>query len=331
MAKHENSSRPKLSADQVFMVCREFIPVGDLAYHYAEQLRVSGFDAFQPYEDFFRSFAKTPDEFDLHRQIRIERAKILLGNPWPPLNWLPEYRRPLFKSPLLEELRAKRDVENGVPETELAKRYPGGESLWRSEIDPCGRHSAYLEVTHREVYDARWAAAVEAMKLQVQKETRRFATNLSGTHTFDKDGRYALFTAVMERDAEPLGFHYDKRKSRSNFPVFSKAVAGDWDLCWAIEEPNFFYPFEGHFEPYLEIRHRELRGSIRKGTAGEYLHIRYYTSVVPGFFNAYRTFRASDELETMIKAHLCLYGLMAPIIEGGMQKILGESTERSLS
>ncbi len=128
----------------------------------------------------------------------------------------------------------------------------------------------------------------------------------------------------MERDAAALGYQYDRSKSRAYFPVFSKAVTDEWDLCWAIEEPNFFFwnPFEGRFLPHLEIRSRMLRGSVRKGKAGEYLQLRY-VSAVPGFFNAYRTFYNPGELETLIKAHLCLYGLVAPIIEGGLEQVLG--------
>ncbi|HXQ40472.1 MAG TPA: hypothetical protein VN821_04330, partial [Candidatus Udaeobacter sp.] len=166
-------------------------------------------------------------------------------------------------------------------------------------------------------------------KLRVQKEAAYFATDLSKVHLPDRDGRYALFSAVMERDAACLGFRYDKRKSRPNFPVFSKTVAGEWDLCWAIEEPNMFFwsPFEGRFMPHLQVRHRNLRGSASKAEACEYLQIRYAV-VVPGFFNAYRTFRSSDELETMIKAHLCLYRLMAPIIERGLARVLREGVQR---
>jgi hypothetical protein len=64
-----------------------------------------------------------------------------------------------------------------------------------------------------------------------------------------------------------------------------------------------------------------LRGSLSNGKAGEYLHIRY-ANVVPGFFNAYRTFHNLQELEAMVKAHLYLYGLMASVVEGAIEKVM---------
>jgi hypothetical protein len=55
--------------------------------------------------------------------------------------------------------------------------------------------------------------------------------------------------------------------------------------------------------------------------SGEFLHIRYAV-VVPGFLSGYWTFFSLDDLETAIRAHLYLYSLMAPIIEGGITKVL---------
>lgn len=323
MAREIGVSRPRLSFEQAAAVCREFVPIGDRAFDYMEQLQRVGFEAFLPFEAFIVSFAANPGEVDLHRQCQMEMAKTLLGNPWP-LMLVAGRPEEHFRSPLLQTLRAKRDEENGVPENQLGSRYGGGEAWWRSQIDPCRRHIAYFEVNNREIYDAHWAEVVDAMKSQVQEEAERFASDLATTHTFDTNGRYALFTAVMERDAAALGFQYDRAKSHANFPVFSKAINPEWDLCWAIEEPDFLFwnLFEGRFEPYLEVRSRMLRGSVRKGKAGEFLQLRY-ASVVPGFFNAYRTFYSLKELETVIKAHLCLYSLMAPIVQRGLENVLG--------
>lgn len=165
------------------------------------------------------------------------------------------------------------------------------------------------------------------MKIRVQEEAVQFASELSRAHTFDGDGRYKLFSAVMERNATLLGFRYDKQKSRPRFPIFSNAVAGEWDLCWALEEPNMFFwsPFEGKFMPYLEIRHRGRKGSIRNAEPGEFLQIRY-VSAVPGFFNAYRSFHDSTELETVIKAHLFHYAQMAPVVRQVCETVLGAKT-----
>ena len=162
---------------------------------------------------------------------------------------------------------------------------------------------------------------LEAERRALEDEVACHATGLGKIpHTFDNKGRYIFFTAVMERDAAPLGFHYDKPKSRPNYPVFSKPITDDWHLCWVIEEARSFFhsPLEGSFQPYLELRSRQLCGSLAKARSGEFLLIRY-AGVVPGFFNGYWNFFDLEELETVIKAHLYLYGLMAPIIEDGIR------------
>ena len=167
---------------------------------------------------------------------------------------------------------------------------------------------------------------IEAERRVLEDEDQRCATGLGkSTRTFDSNGRYAFFTAVMERDAASLGFRYDKSKSRSNYPVFSKAVTDDWHLCWVIEEPRFFFfsPFEGRFEPFLELRSREL--AKNRPESGELLFIRY-AAAVPGYFSGYREFFDLDQLERAVQAHLYLYSLMAPDVEDGIKKVLGDVT-----
>jgi hypothetical protein len=40
-----------------------------------------------------------------------------------------------------------------------------------------------------------------------------------------------------------------------------------------------------------------------------------YASAMPNFGAAYWMFRNLDQLETIVKAHLCLYGFLEPLIE----------------
>jgi len=229
----------------------------------------------------------------------------------------------LYFSPFLQRLREERDKINGLPVHQLSSRYPGGESAWRREVDPCQRRLIQARVTQRDFHEARWTAMLDEERRTLEHEAARHATGLGRIpHTFDNKGRYAFFAAIMERDAVSYGFHYDKAKSRPNYPVFSRAITEDWHLCWAIEEARAFFhsPFEGRFSPFLEIRGRNLHGTLAKAESGEFLHIRYAT-VVPGFLGGYWKFFDLDELERVIKAHLYLYGLMAPIIESGIKKV----------
>jgi hypothetical protein len=333
VGSRRTKSRPKLSVEQTTKICRALVAIGDEAFRYADRLNDAGYHAFSPRWKFAESFCATQEESELHRKCVIEEAKYLVGWPWPPLHarWTEEERTALYASPLFARLRAERDKENGVPESELARRYPT-ESGWRREIDPCRRRRALEEVNARSVYDERWTSMLEEERRLFEQEVAQHSSKLARAHTFDEAGRYAFFAAAMERDATPLGFRYDKPKSQLNYPVFSKMIARDWDICCSLEEPRMFFrnPFEGRFTPFLALRGRTLRGRADNAQPGEFLQIRY-AGVVPGFFGAYMTYHGLDELETMIKAHLCLYGLMAPIIEGGLKEAFGDESAETAS
>jgi hypothetical protein len=230
----------------------------------------------------------------------------------------------VWPSSYLQKLRSERDKANGVPVHQLSSRYADGEAAVRHHFDPCQRGLVSDSVYNREAHEQRFTAMLDEERQALEEESACRASGLGRLpHTFDNKGRYRFFAAVMEREAAALGFHYDKPKSRPNYPVFSKPMSDEWDLCWAIEEARAFFhsPFEGHFSPYLEIRGRTFRGSVAKGKSGEFLHIRY-ASVVPGFSNGYWTFFDLDQLETAIMAHLHLYSLMASVIEGGIKTVL---------
>jgi hypothetical protein len=321
-----NNSRPRLSFEQANAICRSFVPVGDELFRYMARLREAGFEAFMPTHEFLESFAQSPDELDLHRRCLAEDAKERLGVPL--IRMSDEEVKCIYVSPFLQRLRDERDRVNGVPVRQLSSTYPGGQSVWRREVDPCRRKMIQTEINRRAVYEKQWTAVCNKKRRRLEIEASRYATDLARTQTFDRAGRYAFFSAVMERDSAGAGFRLDKRKSRPGYPIFSKAISDDWDLCWEIEDSQSFFPspFEGRFAPRLGIRHRELRGSLAKIQSGETLHIRY-AGIIPGFFNGYWEFVDLAELETAIKAHLYFYSLMAPIIEEGLQRVLRTATE----
>lgn len=318
----EQSHRPKLSFHQANTLCRKFVPIGEKVFQYMDQLEESGFAAFLPSSKFVDSFAENPEELALHRQCIIETAKERLGQPTPIRIYDEDFKQ-LYFSPFLQRLRAERDRVNGVPVRELGARYPG-DSAWRHEVDPCQRRLVQTAATQRDALEARRNAMCEEETRAFEREVAHHASGLGKARcAFDKRGRYGFFAAVMKRDAVRLGFVYDKSRSRANYPVFSKPMTGDWDLCWVLEESRPFLesPIQGRFVPFLEIRSRTLRGSLAKVESGEFLHIRY-ERIIYGFSTAYWRFRNLDELETVIKAHLCFYSLIAQTIESACQSVL---------
>jgi hypothetical protein len=328
MAKLQDP-RPRLTFEQANALCREFLPIGDHVFDYMAELGKAGFEAFLPRHRFTESFALNREELEVHRRCVGETAKERLGRPWP-MHLSEENLKERYFSPFLQRLRAERDHANGGPENQLSSRYSQSETAWRRELDPCRQRMLQMEINQRETYEVRFTTMLEEEMRALEDECSLHATGLGREpHTFDSKGRYAFFIAVMERDAASLGFHYDRAKSRPNYPVFSKAITKDWHLCWVIEDAQLFFhsPFEGLFAPYLELRGHNLCGKLAKAKSGEFLKIRY-TIAVPSFFNGYWMFFNLDQLETAIRAHLRLYGLIAPIIEGGIRKVLDTGKAR---
>jgi hypothetical protein len=312
--QESSDSRLKLSFAQANLLCRELVPIGDEAFNYMTGLVEAGFGAFLPWHKFVESFAETPEELELHRRCIVENAKERLGQPTPIRIYDEDFKQ-LYFSPFLQQLREQRDQFNDCPARELYNRFKGSES-WRQEFDPCQRRLVQDGVNRKEAHKARFTAMLEAQRQALKDEAENCTSGLGKSHTFDNKGRYFFFRAVMERDAAALGFRYDNARSRPNYPIFSKPMTDDWQLCWAIENARSFVPnqFEGRFEPCLELRNRQLTGSLAKAVSGEFLLFRY-PAVVPGLYSGYREFFDLDQLERQIKAHLYLYNLMAPAFE----------------
>jgi hypothetical protein len=319
-----SNARLRLTFEEANAICREFVPIGDQVFNYMTNLRAAGFHAFLPRHEFIESFAENAKELEIHRRCVVEEAKNRLGVPHP-MRFSAEELKGIYRSSFIQQLEAKRDEANGVPRNQLERRYSVEEAAWRLHYDPCLRRKVRAGYD-REEYKERFEVMLAAERAVFEQEVESHHTGLGRMpHTFDQSGRYAFFSAVMQRDAAAIGFCYDKPKSRQNYPVISKPISRGWDLCWAIEDARSFFrnPLEGQFAPSLELRGRDLCGPLVKVGSGEFLHIRY-AGIVPGFFNGYWKFLDLDQLETAIKAHLHLYGLTASTIEGGIQKVLGK-------
>jgi hypothetical protein len=309
--------RPTLTFFQANELCKKLLPIGDAIWMYAEQLRTAGYSAFDAYSEFLESFGDR-DEIELHRLCAVELAKLRLGQPWP-MKFSPDDRKPLYSSSLLKQLQEKRDAQNGCTRSEIDKKYPGIEALWRREIDPCHRNKTRFEISERSQYQLRWNACMERQRLMIEMETQAHSPVRDDQFEFEMEHRFAKSNEVMGRDSATLGFSYDRKKSREEFPVFSKQLTENWDLCWTLQHTDMFAltPIEGSFAPNLDLRGANIPGDADKARTGEFLLFRYQ-HIVPGFGSAYWKFRSLNELERVVKAHLCMYRLMAPILESSV-------------
>jgi hypothetical protein len=317
----------KLSFKQASLICREFIPIGDALVLHFDSLISANYSAFFPYYQFEQSFCTTEEDIDIHIKCMTEEAKLTLGRPWPlSLRVSPEDRQYIFTSVYIDELCKKRDLANGVPVSQLALVYPG--ELWRAEIDPCKYKMVYARIWNKKSFDEQWAAVRDEQRRRIESEVARHSTGLAGGYKFgEKKDRHQFFKIVMDRNAPLFGFEYDKSKSGAYRAIFTKQINGAWDLCWVIEELRqfCFSPTEGNFELSLEVRGRHLNGTVDNAEPGTFLIIRFQ-NIIPGFLRSYWKFNSFDELETIIKAHLCLYSLFAFVIESGLRRTLGNES-----
>jgi hypothetical protein len=317
MRRRVSRSLTKLSFKQASSACRGLIPIGEALFDHVDSLENASYSAFLPHYTFEQSFCAGGDDFEIHKRCLIEQAKLTLGRPWPlSLRIRREDKQYLFTSPFIEELCKKRDIANGVPVGQLALSYPG--EIWRTEIDPCRYRMQQARMKKRGDFEEQWRIVCEERKRRLDEEvtihSAKFEHYESGLQA-----RHMLFKEVMETNLTTLGFEYDEVKSWTFSNVFTKRVSEDFDLCFVIEDMGQFWfnQMEGNFNLNLEVRNRQLIGSIEDAEPGTYLIIRFQ-QIIPGFIGAYRKFFNLHQLEVIIKAHVFLYGLVRRVIEDAL-------------
>jgi hypothetical protein len=311
-----------ISASLADRICRGLLPLAESAKSLSDRLVDMGFEAHLPWQRFFESFAADEQELLEYRTYRIEQAKEALGRPWPRSMF--DRFIAYFQSDVVKSLREQRDRDNGVDEEQLKDRYPRLEALWRRELTRCDRRRVQLEMQYRKEYERLHNRAEGTSCAALLPEVERWATGVCAANGSSFADPTDSYVAAMELHASRLGFSRDSAKSaRVGVPIFSKPVVAEWDLCWAMEQPQVFIgsPQQNLFAPDLQLRSRRLNGSSDRVPYDRYLTLRYQLAV-PEFNRAYHLFSDFATLETFIRAHLALYELSAPIIEGTIRQCM---------
>ena len=310
-----------LTVEEATEVCRQIRDTAEGLPGYIDALREAGFEAFDPFEEFVESFCDNERELETHRKYRVELGKTQLSDPYP-LNLTLEELHNRYVSPFIRQLRNDLvELNGGVSLDSTLDGFPG--ELWREESSPCERRRVKWMFENQEIYEARWQAVRDDAKAILEGETERHASGLARQFTLEPKGRIAFYKAAMARDAGAYGFVFDKVRSKSGNPVFSKQISDNWSLAIAIKDRDLFFytPFEGRLELDLWLVSASSRGSVDNGKQGEGLLLRIF-GLLPGFIGAYWQFHSLDEMETIIKFHMQLYGLMAPSLEKGIASAL---------
>lgn len=289
----------RLSLEQAIQLCKAWAPLGSRVYENAAYLEHAQFTAFLPIFRFDESFAATDAELAIHRRYVMERGKEIFGTPSPTKATLQERGR-FYRSEFNEVLREENKRLNaGIPSAEM--------EMWRLEIDPCARARMRTWLQGSVAYDARVGALLQQQRQARAAEVKCHSSGLAAHYSFSAADRTRFCMAVMRRDAGALGFSLDLHKSAATLPVLSRPLNAAWDLCLTLLEPQALSsgPQEGTLSLHLELRQRSLAAQSGLAAAGQLLSVPY-NRVIPGFWTTYRVFRTLEELEVILRAHLCL-------------------------
>lgn len=311
MSKIGANTPGHLSFDQKLGLAKALWPIGDRVHELADAMKAHGFSAFVPYGEWIESFARDPQELESHRQYQRAWAKYSLGLA------LLEVDSDLYRDlgappPLRKRPAATREWDDYEHQLLLLS---DEEIHWHIEDDPCRA---------RIQNDAEWAASGrlnDERNGRLRAETVAHATELSKRYSMlmmiVRD-RIAFSKAALNRELEPLGFRWDRRRSTFIAPVLSKRVAARWDLCFELIPDRIFGDAgSGFFDSRLSLRPNRDRATF---DPSRHLRIPYLS--VPGAFGVYSHFRSIAELDNIIQARTCLYSLMAPELEARLRDYL---------
>jgi hypothetical protein len=297
-----------------------FRPLAQIAEHiddYITYLTDHGFEAFRPGMAFVESFCNSREQLDVHQRCIVETAKIVLAIPRP-MAATREEKSKFFRSEYLNALAQERDRANGVPLSELASTFPA--DAWRTEVDPCRANQVYQSIKQQQAFEVKEREARRQSFQLLALEATRHSTSIDSTAIFDADTRFSVYGSVMSSAGKAVGFAHDQGKSYDEYPIFSKPLTPNWDLCWTIEDVAAFTfaRDQAVMRLNVELRARKLKGPIRRAKNGEAFGIQL-ARIVPSFGWAYNFCRNLQELETAIKAHWCLYEAISERLESTLR------------
>jgi hypothetical protein len=307
-----------ITAREADRLCRNWIKIGETALALVEQLPKRGFSAFMPLMRFDESFCEGAAEHELYKQCVVEHAKEQLGRPWP---IRANFEEPVsyYRSPLLLELEQQRDRENGVSGKDLRATYPN--ELWRTRLEPWARRQLQASLTRSAWFDAQVQpfeqerAALVLAEIRASGRAQELVNDLA---RYDEQHRYQCFLDVSKETLAPCGFKPDMRRGRASYPVLSKELTDEWDICWVVGDDPLFATVldKGFVAPRIELRHRGLVTRVinKPEHQGKFLIVRYQ-DLVPRFASAYFQFTSLPILDHCIRAHLELYKLIGPTLE----------------
>ncbi|MGO4683361.1 hypothetical protein [Hyphomicrobium sp. 2TAF46] len=307
----------KTSGSAALKFLSQFDALFERTDEFTSILKSKGFAAYEPLLAWDESYAQNTEELAVERHVRREQSKENFRRlPVGMLDGM--VRRGDGNSPFLEELRQKRDAQNGCSERELDEHFPSREAWVRGALSEVDRRR---RIEMHEVYETkRFRALDEAAKI-LKLEAVQHATDLSrriGTTVRD---RCEIFRDVAERQLQHHGFKAWMGKGDRVYPIVSKRLNSNWELRWAPEKDlSRLGSLEGINDTYgiasylffeeLYVCQSKLSATFQdSGRTGELFRLQYH-GFVPFIWQGYNCFRTNAEFETAVRARASLIGLL---------------------
>jgi hypothetical protein len=303
-----------LEYDEQLALLAMLLPLPEQSWAYIEKLQTANFDAFWPMLEFEMSFARSDEQLQIYKRVKIELAKVALANPNKRL-----WARPGglgYLSPYLMSLRD--EFVNGLAKLPAADRLkepydaveialPRLSQVWRYERP-------------------KWFASLREVDIEIEArkmtEAAFHASGISRKFFSSLERPAEPYAAIVARESAAFEFRADPKRTRGGYPVFSKPVSVGWDLCLSPEE-IVWWPGErqGQAQMLLSLQAQGQHKPLRRADVSQVLLLEY-GRLVENFYSAYDLFTSLDELELVLKAQFHLLSFVISDIERAVIQFL---------
>lgn len=220
----------------------------------------------------------------------------------------------LHKRCLIERMKSHIETPDGV-----SPRY--NEQL---QHDPCFTRRAQMEIENRFLLEER---RTEMHSSFIRYRTEELAYMSTSKNDSDVENYASQFGSILIDAFRPLGFDRDTFRSTTDFPVVSKSINPDWDICWSPESNRTLrWLPRGHSGDIYKMSILDLQCYVRSKGARGFVNVPVgfkCLDIMPirvqflecGFGWAYSRFDGIEELPVVINAHAFIYKLVAGEIE----------------
>lgn len=303
-----------ITFDNAQRLIEGLLPLCEQENVFSDAMRGQGFSAFEPFQADYDSYAIGVDERSLGRQIQVENCKEFFLRKLISYAHRAKSSNVRFQSPILDCLRKKRGQFDRMSEQELLKEFNLEEIFVGKAIGPLESRRRKEKIENRLRYDQKEQAIRDASFKKVQQEARHYSTPVAFRYGNHERERVELFMEAASLDLMDRGFVGPNSKVKGSL-YFCRSLNDDFYLRWSVVDAHRLAPWPEHdsrmsaflveldlcsaFHPPSELESDQQGTTMRLP----------YAQIVPFFLNAYTNFKANVELETLIKAHVCLLKL----------------------